>query len=72
MLKQLGLTVSTGWATRGMQAQERLLYVERTLPQLNLQQDHINNINTVLYRNKDKLEVLKARQAGAAVGAPLR
>ena len=55
-----------------MQAQERLLYVERTLPQLNLQQDHINNINTVLYRNKDKLEVLKARQPGAAVGAPLR
>lgn len=53
-----------------VQARERLQYVERTLPTLNLQQDHINNINTVLFRNKDKLEVLEARRAGAGVGAP--
>ena len=50
------------------EAQRQLDFVQREIPTLGLQQAHINNINTVLLRNRDALEVLAAR-AGAAASA---
>lgn len=49
------------------EARRKLAMVAHEIPRLGLQQAHINNINTVLNRNREALEVMASR-ANQGVG----